>query len=1033
MTKILTPQTPDWQNPSVTQRNRQPAHASLLPYTDEASALTGERGATPFFQLLNGRWQFLYLAAPHQAPAGFESEAYDASGWDSIAVPSNWQMVGYGHPNYTNVNYPYPVDPPYVPDDNPTGLYRRSFSLPAAWDGRKTFLVFEGVDSAYYVWVNGQLVGYSQVPHLPSEFDISPFAHPGENQVAVEVFQWSDGSYLEDQDMWRLSGIFRDVYLVAYPQVHIRDAWVRTTLDAAYTDAVLDLQVKLKNYGKAAAGNVALRAKLLDAAGETVFEQAVPAALSIAAGEEVEAAIQVAVKAPHKWSAENPYLYDLILTLSGPRGSQPEVERFRVGFRQVEIKAGVFTVNGVAIKLQGVNRHESSPDTGHAVSYESMVQDIELMKQHNINTVRTSHYSNDTRWLDLCDEYGLYVIGEADLEAHGFQPSGNWDYPASHPDWKEAHVDRISRMVERDKNHPAIVIWSLGNESGFGPNIQAMADWVHAFDQTRPVHYERTREPKAVDIVSIMYPTVALLENEGQNAVGDPRPFFMCEYAHAMGNGPGNIKEYWEVIRKYPRLMGGCVWEWVDHSVRMYTPEGEEWFAYGGDFGDKPNDGDFCVDGLNWPDRTPYPGLIEYKKILEPVVVEADDLKTGKLRLTNRYAFIGLDHLEGHWSLCQDERVLDQGSLPQLDAPAGGSQEVTLPYRWPAGVPGAEYWLNISFSLAGDTRWAKRGFELAWAQISLPVEAPAQKPVKRAAFAPLQLEQSQAGMTVKGGDFQLVFDTFRGTLSSWEWNGVPLLGTGPRLNIWRAPTDNDIHLAREWRRFGYDRIQHRIQKVELEEGREAVQFRVQSVLGGYSLFPVLGVEYLYTIAAGGDVTIVTHVKPLQEALPVLPRLGLQLQLPGEFERFAWYGRGPHENYIDRKESARVGVYSGSVAEQYVPYVFPQENGNKSDVRWVMLTDLRGLGLMAIGQPLLNVSAHYNTPEDFTAATHTYELEKREEITLHLDYELNGLGSNSCGPGPLEKYWLPAAETEFTVRLKPFSRDALSAMRAARLG
>ena len=1033
MPKILTPQTPDWQNPLVTQRNRQPAHASLLPYPDEASALTGERGATPFFQLLNGRWQFQYLAAPHQAPAGFEGENYDASSWDLIGVPSNWQMVGFGRPNYTNVNYPHPVDPPYVPDDNPTGLYRRSFTLSEAWAGRKPFLVFEGVDSAYYVWVNGKLAGYSQVPHLPAEFDISPYTHPGENNIAVEVFQWSDGSYLEDQDMWRLSGIFRDVYLVAYPQVHVRDVWVRTTLDTAYTDAVLDLQVKVMNYSTGASSAVALQAKLLDATGEIVFEQSIQSGLTIGAGEEAGAGIQVAVKAPHKWSAEDPYLYDLILTLSGPDEHGQEVERFKVGFRQVEIKEGVFTINGVALKLQGVNRHETSPDLGHAVSYESMVQDIELMKQNNINTVRTSHYSNDTRWLDLCDEYGLYVIGEADLEAHGFQPSGNWDYPASHPDWKEAHLERLTRMVERDKNHPAIIIWSLGNESGFGPNIQAMADWVHAHEPTRPVHYERTREPKAVDIVSVMYPTVAYLENEGQNPVSDPRPFFMCEYAHAMGNGPGNLKEYWEVIRKYPRLMGGCVWEWVDHSVRMYTPEGEEWFAYGGDFGDKPNDGDFCVDGLNFPDRTPYPGLIEYKKVLEPVMVEAVDLKTGKLRLTNRYAFLSLSHLQGHWSLCQDERVLSQGSLPPLDAPAGGSQDVTLPYRWPAAIAGAEYWLNLSFTLADDTRWAKRGLELAWSQISLPVKIPAEKQGSSAAFPALRLEESQLAMFIKGGDFQMVFDTFRGTLSSWEWNGVPLLVNGPRLNIWRAPTDNDIHLAREWRRFGYDRLQQRIVKVELEESRAAVQFRVQSVLGGYSLFPVLGVDYLYMIATSGDVTIETHVKPLQEGLPVLPRLGLQLQLPGEFERFAWYGRGPHESYIDRKESARVGVYSGAVVDQYVPYVFPQENGNKSDVRWATLTDLRGLGLMAIGMPLLNVSAHYNTPEDFTITTHTHELEKREEITLNLDFELNGLGSNSCGPVPLEKYWLPAVETSFTVRLKPFSRDALSAMLAARLG
>ena len=1041
MSKLLTPPTPDWQNPLVLQHNRQPAHANLLPYPDDASALTAERGATPFFALLNGAWKFAYLPAPHEAPAGFEAAGFDDSEWDSIPVPSNWQMQGYGRPNYTNVNYPYPVDPPFVPDDNPTGLYRRKFYVPETWAGRQVALIFEGVDSAYYVWVNGQMVGYSQVPHLPAEFDITPFIQPGENQVTVEVFQWSDGSYLEDQDMWRLSGIFRDVCLVAYPQVHVRDVRIRTILDDRYQDAVLDLQAKIKNSALRAAGEYSLTAKLLDARGGLVFEQVVQSALVISGGEEVVAGAMVPVKAPRLWSAEDPYRYTLLLTLNGPDGSVLEVEHFTTGFVQVEIKAGVFYVNGVAIKMQGVNRHETHPDLGHAVPYESMVQDIVLMKQHNINTVRTSHYSNDTRWLDLCDEYGLYVVAETDLEAHGFHPVGDWNYPASHPDWKEAHVERSARMVERDKNHPSIVMWSLGNELGFGPNIQAQSDWIHENDPTRPVHYERTRE-QATDVVSVMYPTVNFLEEEGRNLSGDPRPFFMCEYAHAMGNGPGNIKEYWDVIRAYPRLMGGCVWEWVDHSVRMHTAEGEEYFAYGGDFGDQPNDGDFCVDGLNWPDRIPYPGLIEYKKILEPVEVQAVDLKNGKLRLTNRYAFISLAGLEGSWSLYRDDCLLEQGRLPALTVAAGATMDINLPYRWPAVVAGAEYWLNLSFTLADDQLWAKRGLEMAWAQIKLPVETLAFPKINLANFAPLQIAEGAQAVTVIGGDFELVFDTFRGTIGSWQWQGVSLIEEGPRVNVWRAPTDNDVRIAVDWRKFGYDRLQQRIERVEMDAGNDEVQFKVQSVLGAYSLRPAFGVETRFQVSANGAVVIDTTLKPLQEGLPSLPRLGLQLKLPGDFERFAWYGRGPHENYVDRKESARVGVYSGSVMEQYVPYVFPQENGSKSDVRWAALTDLRGLGLMAVSMPpgvssaipgRLNVSAHYFTPEDFTAASHTYELKPRPEITLNLDHEFNGLGSNSCGPGPLEKYWLRAESHYFSLRLKPFSRNSGSFFLAARQG
>lgn len=1024
------PTARDWENPQILSINREPAHASLLPYTDLESALQGERSNSPFFKLIGGRWHFLYLSRPEAAPEDFMSEFFDAVGWDAVPVPSNWQMLGYGRPNYTNVAYPYPVDPPHVPQENPCGLYRKVFSVPANWDGRQVFMVFEGVDSAFYVWINGQLAGYSQGAHLPAEFNITAQVRPGLNLVAVQVFQWSDGSYLEDQDMWRMSGIFRDVYLMATPSLHMRDVRIRALLDDHYTDGLLELSVALRNYSAQAALEHTVFARLLDRDGQVVFEQLAGATSAENSAPEMILEAEMPVSAPHKWSAEDPYLYILLLSLLDGNGHLVEVEQFAVGFRKVEVREGVFLFNGIPVKLQGVNRHETHPDLGHAVSYESMVQDIILMKQHNINAVRTSHYPDDARWLDLCDRYGLYVIDEADLETHGFQLVEDWSQLANDPDWEAAFVDRAVRMVERDKNHPSVIIWSLGNESGLGPNHRAMAQWIRQTDPTRLIHYEGAYEDSLVDIVSVMYPTVATLILQGQRSTGE-RPFFMCEYAHAMGNGPGNLKEYWEAIRASPRLMGGCVWEWVDHSIRQHTLEGEEWFAYGGDFGDFPNDGNFCIDGLNFPDRLPHTGLIEYKKVLEPVAVEALDLHSGKIKLANRYAFSSLDHLDGRWRLWRDGELLQQGGMPELDIPPGGELEIHLPYQTPLPAPGTTCWLDLDFYLKEDTIWAQRGHSLAWAQFELPVNSSAATTLSLHQMPALRTERLSQAVAVEGDEFLLVFDPFQGSIARWEYLDMPLLTAGPRLNVWRAPIDNDIQIAKEWRAAGLDRLEQRVDQFSVvAEGPQSVQVHISTVLAGYSLRPAFACDYRYSVFGTGDIILETHVKPLR-ALPHLPRLGLQMRLPGDLERIAWYGRGPHESYVDRKESARVGVYTGTVQEQFVPYIMPQENGNKSDVRWASLTDLRGLGVLIVGMPLMNVSAQYYTTQDLTRARHTYELKRRSEVTLNLDHALGGLGSNSCGPGPLPQYQLQPQETTFRIRLRPFCSEVSSAVQLYR--
>ncbi len=826
--------------------------------------------------------------------------------------------------------------------------------------------------------------------------------------------------------MWRLSGIFRDVYLWSAPVVHMRDVGLRTRFDSSYTDATLDLMVALRNYSGDRRGPHRLLARLLDEQGQVVCEHTIAAAVSLAAGEEIALEAALAVKAPWKWSAEEPSLYPLLLTLTGPDGVVTEVERFAVGFRQVEVRDSQVCVNGVPIKIRGVNRHETHPDLGHAVSLESMIQDITLMKQHNINAVRTSHYPSDPRWYELCDGYGLYVIDEADLETHGFELTGNVSQLASDPTWRAAYLDRAQRMVERDKNHPSVIIWSLGNESGYGANHDAMAASIREADPTRLIHYEAAGESPTVDIVSVMYPTVGSLIAQGQRT-DDPRPFLMCEYAHAMGNGPGNLKEYWEAIRAHRRLLGGCIWEWVDHGLRQRTPSGQEWFAYGGDFGDQPHDGNFCIDGLNFPDRIPHTGLIEYKKVIEPVHVESVDLQAGKLKIVNRYDFASLHHLQGAWSLVRDSETLAQGALPPLELPAGGEMTLTLPYTVPAARPGASYRLNVSFTLGAATLWAPRGHEVAWAQFQLPVSAPSPVAAVRE-MPPLAAEESDCQISVCGEEFRIVFDRYLGAISAWDCQAVSLIAAGPRLNIWRAPTDNDVHVARKWRRAGLDRLQHRVDRVAWSAmAPQAVRIEVESVLAAYSLAPAFHCTYRYTIYGTGDVIIETRVKPAP-GLPDLPRIGLQMRLPGEFDQFAWYGRGPHECYADRKESARVGLYRGTVQEQYVPYIMPQENGNKSDVRWAAVTDIRGMGLLAIGMPLLNVSAHHYTPEDFDRAQHTFELARRDETILHLDHAQAGLGSNSCGPGPLDQYLLKPAETRFSLRLRPFAGSTDAAMR-----
>ncbi len=1125
-----TVQPKDWENPQIVGRNKQPGHATLLPYADLTTALSGERNHSPYFRLLNGEWRFHFAPTPAAAPQDFYRPDFDEQAWDMISVPSNWQMLGYGIPRYLAAEYAFDkTNPPHIQEDtNETGSYRTTFNIPEDWQDRQVFIVFDGVDSAFYLWVNGQEVGYSQDSRLPAEFDITPYIHAGENSLAVQVYRWSDGSFLEDQDMWFLSGIFRDVYLFATPTLHIRDFWVRTELDEQYRDAVLKLRVQVKNYAGVAARECEVEATLFDEENQPTGWKA---SATVEVDGEGEATLELTgeVADPRKWDGEHPNLYRLAIQLREMNGKMLEVEGCRIGFRKVEIRDGKVLVNGAPIYFRGVNRHEHDPVRGHAITVESMIEDILLMKRFNINAVRTCHYPDDTRWYDLCDQYGIYLVDEANVESHGL-----WDRFAKDPEWQLAFVERGSRMVERDKNHPSVIIWSLGNESGEGPNHAAMADWIHQHDPTRPIFYDAGNRAPYLDIVSNMYPKLDALIRAAQEP-GETRPYFMCEYAHSMGNSPGNLKEYWEVIEAHPRLRGGFIWDWVDQGILQTTKDGKKWYAYGGDFGDEPSSFSFCCNGIIFPDRSLHPAMWEVKKVYQPVAVKAVDLLAGKVEVTNRYFFSDLSGLDVDWKLVAGERILQTGQLTKLHVPPAGSQVVTVPFEKPELEPGAEYWLTISFTLADKTPWADKGHEVAWEQFKIPWEVPEVSAPPDEDQPALELFEADHQAQVNGEGFQLVFDKQAGTITSWLYRGTELMQRGPKVNVWRAPTENDLNTwgderaAIRWREVGLDQLQECISSVSvLQPKAQVVQITVKSVLElrpdaklpeppsgdeklrelemglnwtldetllqalcerlnvptqfliGESKGPKIkgllqwGVEtdrlfdilkavrdllverempvsdqlrevvaagkfdleeppkpparfdcdYVYTILGNGDVHVETHLLP-NAAVPFLPRFGLQLHLPGGFEQLSWYGRGPHENYADRNEGAPVGIYHSTVTEQFVPYVVPEENGNKTDVRWVALTNPNGVGLqasVASADRFLEASAHHFAPEDLTAARHPHEIVRRPETVLHLDYGQSGLGSASCGPGRLTKYRLYPEEMQYRVQLRPFSNE-----------
>ncbi len=1210
----------EWNgNPEIYEVNREPVHASFIPFNDVESALQRDKESSSNYQALNGDWKFQFSENPASRPKNFYEVDYDDSDWDTIPVPSSWQLEGYDYPIYTNITYPWTgVENPNAPNApteyNPVGSYRETFTVPEGWEEREVFISFQGVESAFYLWVNGERVGYSEDSFTVAEFNITDYLVEGENTLAVEVYRWSDASWLEDQDFIRLSGIFRDVYLYSTSKVHMRDFFVTTDLDEDYKNATLNVEVDVASHIDGTLEDHTVEAMLYDADKEEVLSNPVEVTASIGEEKEMKVELSELVENPLKWSAEDPNLYMLVLSLKDNDDNIVESVSTQVGFREFELKDGQMKINGKPIMFKGTNRHEIDPVTGRTMSEERMIEDIKLMKQHNINAVRTSHYPNDPRFYELANEYGLYVVDEANLETHGARSY----IPASDEQWLPASLDRMKSMVERDKNHPSVLIWSLGNEAGQGNTFKEMHEWTKERDPSRLTQYEG--DSRWTDIDSTMYHSPDWLEEYGQS--GSSKPHLEIEYAHGMGNSIGNLFLYWDVFEKYENLQGGFIWDWVDQALLWPTPirylttdavnditgqlhgesvtgssgngirgyvtvpeteslnltealtveamvkpsqtsthspfvgkgdtqfaikqnddelefyvyndtwqavaaplpddwydgnyhhvagvydgekaqlivDGEvlgemevsgtlnsnpypvnigrnsqhpdrqlsgsiddvriynralsleeiidvtrepddsavlwmefedieakeydqkEFYAVGGDWGDNPNDGNFSANGLVFPDRTVQPELLEVKKVYQNIDIVPVNIEDGTMEIKNKFLFTNTSEFNMEWSLLEDGEVVDSGSST-VDVEALNSSEVTIPYHEYNRKAGAEYFVNVSFILPHDTKWAESGHVVASEQITLSEDIPYRENVAISGMDDVVFNNEEGIITIEGSTFEVTFSEKLGTLTSYQFGDTSLIESGPIPNFWRAPNDNDKgngmpNRTGTWRNAGEN---WQVDSVDVEQlNDKAVEVIVNATLptNNSSQYRVS-----YMIYGNGEIEVDTWLDPGSN-LPEIPEIGMMLTLPAEFENLTWYGRGPQENYWDRNTGAFVGTYSSTVEEQFVPHIEPQEVGNKTDVRWVTLTNEEGVGLKAEGLPLMEVNALHYTPKDLDSVSRPYMLTPREEVVLRLNYKQMGLGGdNSWGARPYDRFTL-FANQEYThsYRLRPIGID-----------
>ena len=1024
----------DWENFDVLHINRLPSAANFMGYPTKELALQGDKSQSPYFQSLNGTWKFHFVPRSDERPMDFFQKGYDVSGWDDIKVPSNWELQGFGYPFYVGSGYGIKKNPPLIAVENsPVGSYRRTFTIPAHWNKRQIILYFGGVASAFYVWVNGEKVGYSQDSKTPSEFDITPYVKQGENEIAVQVFKFSDGYYLEDQDYWRFAGIQRDVYVYARSETHVRDYEVVTDLDGEYKNADFHLFVELGKAGEGKIKGAEVEVSLLDKAGKSIYNER---KRWNAAGRELH--FKKEVREPLLWSAEKPNLYRLLIALRVNGKPEQYISQY-IGFRKSEIKHAQLLVNGKPVYIKGVNRHEHDPYNGHVVDEASMLRDIQLMKENNINSVRTSHYPNDPRWYELCDIYGMYVVDEANIESHGmgYKPD---QCLANQPEWEKAFIDRTERMFERDKNHPCVIIWSLGNETGEGCNFAATYKWVHANDRSqRPVHSEDGIKEPYTDIFCPMYKKIDVLINHSLYL--PTKPLILCEYAHAMGNSEGNLQDYWDVIEKYPSLQGGHIWDWVDQGLYAKTPDGKFYWAYGGDLAPKgtPSSANFCMNGLIAADRTLKPHIHEVKKVYQYIHFDPVAFTTKQIKVTNWHDFIGLEDYKLHWTVETDGKAVQSGEMDFPVMAARSSAFITIPMNL---IPndGKEYFLKLEAFTKKEAPLVPKGHQVAMEQWQLNPEGErllnATWTARELVDKTVNTERTPDAITLTGENFRIAFSTADGEMTELLYNGKNLIKEGLQPNFWRALTDNDVannHLERcgIWKFAGKNA---KLQSIDLKEDSNK---QLATVTVNYKLEAQEStLQTVYQVRPNGAVKVSMHFVPGNKSLPEMPRLGMRMILPAEYDVMTWLGRGPQENYADRKTGYPIGLYTATVWEQFHPYVRAQETGNKTDVRWVALRNKAGEGLLITGEEPLNVSA-WNFPlEDIdyvafnTERRHGGSIMKKDMIWLNIDHRHMGVGGdNTWGAQVHPEYTITPHEWQYSFTMQPLSNQDDAAEKA----
>ena len=1001
-----------WEDQTVFQINREEPRAHFFPFESEALALKNDKSLSNYFQSLNGEWKFHFAKDPSQKAVGFEEVDHDVSSWENIQVPGHWEMQGWSVPIYLDEEYPFPPDPPFVPHDyNTVGSYVKTFELNELWNNRDIFIHFGGVRSAFYFWLNGEFVGYSQGSKTPAVFNITDKVISGENKVAVQVYRFSDGSYLEAQDTWRVSGLERDVYLYAVSKTRIADFFIKAELNDDLKSGYFSLDIDFLQDDETAE-EITIKA-VLTGSSITLFDSTAVVKESIL--------FESVIDHINPWSAEDPYLYNLQINLYNSQEEVIESFTQQVGFKQVKIIDGNLLVNGKAIMFRGVNRHEWDPVRGRSITEETMIKDIQLMKENNINAVRTSHYPNQERWYELCNEYGLYVIDEANIEAHGMQfHEKSYGHIANDSTWTAQWIDRGKRMVERDKNQPCIIMWSMGNEAGDGTNFVKLYDWIKARDNTRPVVYQPAWYERHTDVVFPMYKNIKFISDYA--AKKTEKPLILCEYAHAMGNSVGNLQDYWDTFEKYKALQGGFIWDWVDQVILKTDENGTDYWAYGGDFGIEfaENDSNFCANGLIAADRTINPHMHEVKKVYQPVKFEADKLSHGRIKVTNHYDFVDLNHLDFEWFVKGNDKTISSGKMGKLDLMAGESQQLTFSLSGIIPEPGVEYFLMIRAKTNQNHPLISKGHIVAWEQFQLPISR--ELTTTPLTDMPIIILNTDTGIEVHGEAFDVFFNRATGQIKQYIYNGIEIFINPIEANFWRAPNDNDLgngmpKRTRLWKNVS-DSLKTEVISGEVINGFARVVFK--------SSYPSINLNLIsvYQVYGNGIINIDNKYSMADTSLPEIPRIGIKMSLSGDFDEVTWFGRGPHESYIDRKTSAAVGLYHGSVWDQTFQYVRPQETGNKTDVRWMALSN-RKIGLMAKGSPLFDGSVHHYPYEDLDYVPKGQKhgklnLQQKNQVDWLIDLKQMGVGGdNSWGARPHDQYTLPPGNYDYSFMLIPF--------------